>query len=726
MSMRHFHPVLLALLVLAAPLFAAEIPLTRPETVPAALSQFGARAASDGDGYLVLWNDSRSSFGDFAVRATRVTRDGTVLDPTGIPLPMPAYNFEVIWTGTSYLALWSTYDDGALWALRIGRDGTIVDGPRVLQPNALLCSVTRNGSEIVVGTQKPLVASEPHALFLTPDAAVTADVKLADAPLGGSPSIAWNGSHYAAVWLAADNLPAAPGRHLFGVRFLSGGTLDAEPRLLAGDADILQPALASDGHGGFMVVTAAEANPFRLTRAISSDLGTVGPPHQLPGTYTNASILWLDSSYVVFGASGSWLIGARVGGDGVPLTMEPFVIEKQTLGDFAGTPATNGSDLFFAWNGLAPGTEDFTDQNVYATRVSTATLGVESRSLLSISAPRQIRPMLASGSTNLLAVWFEGVTVYARRLARDGTPLDEAPIALPDFGYTTDVVFNGTDYIVIGMDAYGNELLTLRVHGDGPLRADGGMHAQHARPMAAASSGTTTLLLWNDDDGITGASRLREDGSFLDTTPLIVSEYGTEGVDLASNEAGEFLAVWSEVEYSEFGHGGYDRADVRATRITSELVKLGNFDVAASSAVELSPAVTWNGREWLVVWTRASSALHGRLVTADGKTPEGEAFIAEGIAIPSVAWDGSRYHLAWTGTGTHLHTAQLARLGGPLTNTRDLGEMATDSRFIYLVPLAPNTMAAIYARRADEQTYGGVHRAFVNVMKVEGRRRAVR
>jgi hypothetical protein len=726
MSMPHFRLLFATLLLLAVPLFAVEIPLTEPRTVPAALSQFGARVASDGDGYLVLWNDSRSSIGNQWLRATRVTRGGAVLDPTGIPLPVTAYDFSVIWTGTSYLVLWSSYDVGALWALRIDREGTIVDWPRVLKQDALLSSVTRNGSEIVVGTLKSFGASEPHALFLTPDAEVTADVKLAGAPLGGAPTIAWNGSHYAAVWLAADNLPAAPGHRLNGVRFLSSGTLDAEPRLLATDADILQPSLASDGHGGFVVVTAADANPFRLTRSISSDLGTVGAPHQIPGTFTSASILWLESSYVVFGASGSWLIGARVDGDGVPLTTERFVIEQQTLGDFGGVPATNGSDLFFAWTGLAPGTADLTDQNVYGTRVSAATLGVQSRSLLSVSAPRQIRPMLAGGTSNLLAVWLEGGTVYAKRLARDGTPLDEAPIPLPGFGYTTDVVFNGTDYIVIGMDRFGNELLTLRVHGDGPLRTDGGMHAQHARPMAAASDGTATLLLWNDDDGIVGASRLREDGSFLDTTPLMLSAYGTESADVAADGAGNFLAVWTEAEYDEIGHGGYVRADVRGARITTELVKLDDFDVAASSAAEVNPAVTWNGHEWLVVWIAGYSDVHGRVVAADGTTPERETLITTGVINPTVAWDGSRYHLGWTGTDLHLHIAQLPRLGGPLVNVRDLGEMANDSRNVYLLPLAQNTMAAIYARRADEQTYGGVHRAFVNVIKVEGRRRAVR
>jgi hypothetical protein len=731
MSMPHFRPLFAALLLVAVPLCAAEIPLTEPRTIPAALSQSGALVASDGDGYLALWNDSRTSAGQYVVRATRVTRDGTVLDRTGIPLPIgSSAGLSVTWTGTSYLVLWGSYEPAVIRALRIDRDGNIIDGPRVIARDFLYSSLAHNGSEIVIGAM-PYPSNgpvEPHALFLTPDAVVTGDVKLSAAPTGGSPVIAWNGSHYAAVWIN-NNFGGAPGYRLNGIRFLSSGTLDPEPQLIAEDTDILEPALASDGQGGFVLVTAMDGNALRVTRSISSDLRSVGPPQQIPGAYTNTSILWVGSHYLVVGSSGSWLIGARVDRQGRSLDSEQIVIEKQKLGDYWGVPATNGDDLFFAWSGYDTDSLENFDQNVYATRVSASTFDVRSRSLLSFSAPRQVRPMLASGSTNLLAVWTEAVTVYAKRLARDGTPLDEAPIALPEFSSVTDVVFNGTDYIVIGGNRFGSALLTLRIHGDGALRADGGMRIADAWPVAAASDGTTTLLLWSNYElAGTGASRLREDGTFLDPTPLLAIHHDTQSIDLASNGAGEFLAVWSEVEYTQIGHGGYERADVRAARITSELVMrdAGGFDVALSPYYELNPAVTWNGREWLVLWDDGQGKLSGRTVTADGKTPEAEAFIATGIMNASVAWDGSRYHVGWAGLDLHLHTAQLPRLGGPLVNPRDLGDVPADSRYVYLVPLARDTMAAVYARRAEEQTYGGVSRAFVNVLKVEGRRRAVR
>lgn len=732
MSMRHFRPVLLSLLTLAVPLFAAEIPLTRPETVPAALSQSNALVATDGDGYMALWYDSRSFQGQFVVRATRVTHDGTVLDRTGIPLPIGlSAGLSVTWTGSSYLVLWGKYEPAGLWALRIDRDGVVIDGPRMIAKDFLYSSVAHNGSEVVVGavpypTNGPV---EPHALFLNHDAAVTADVKLADASVGGAPVLAWNGSHFAAVWISGTSATGEPGYRLNGIRFLATGPLDAEPQLIASDPDILQPALASDGEGGFVLLTAVDGNSLRVTRSISSDLRNVGPPQQIPGTYTNASILWLASHYLVAGASGSWLIGARVDRQGRSLDSERIVIEQQKLGDYWGVPAANGDDLVFAWSGFDTEFADEYDQNVYATRVSASTLGVRSRSLLSFSAPRQVRPMMASGSTNMLAVWTDVVTVYAKRLDRDGIPLDEAPIVLPGFSSVTDVVFNGTDYIVVGANRFGASLLTLRVHADGPLRADGGMTVKDAWAAAAASDGSTTMLLWSSYElASTGASRLREDGTFLDTTPLLVTNQETEGFDLASNGAGEFLAVWAEVEYTEIGHGGYDRADIRAARISGELSirEASGFDIAASPGYELSPVVTWNGQEWLVVWTDGQSKLSGRTVTVTGQTPGSEAPIATGVLNASVAWDGSRYHVGWTGTDAHIHTAQLPRLGGPLINTRDLGTMAVDSRFVYLVPLARDTMAMIYARQGEEEIYGGVPRAFVNVTKVEGRRRAVR
>src|SRR5918997_703 len=113
------------ILALVVPLLAAVggVPLSDPTPGPAPRHQQLARVASDGENYLALWMDYRTMLG--GTFATRVSRDGAVLDPLGIRISDEAlFMPQVIWGGTSYVVAWSTSDQ--LWVVRISRDGAIV------------------------------------------------------------------------------------------------------------------------------------------------------------------------------------------------------------------------------------------------------------------------------------------------------------------------------------------------------------------------------------------------------------------------------------------------------------------------------------------------------------------------------------------------------------------------------------------------------------------------
>jgi hypothetical protein len=91
----------------------------------------GSSVASDGHDYLVTW---RGSNPPNAVLATRVTAEGTLLDPAGIVVEADPRTDDtaVAWNGQRYLAIWSRSEEDSSWrrdlfGARIGIDGTVQD-----------------------------------------------------------------------------------------------------------------------------------------------------------------------------------------------------------------------------------------------------------------------------------------------------------------------------------------------------------------------------------------------------------------------------------------------------------------------------------------------------------------------------------------------------------------------------------------------------------------------
>jgi len=108
-----------------------EFPASDPVYVDAATSQSRPKMAFDGTNYLVVWQEDRDyQYGD--VYAARVTPDGTVLDPFGIPIAAAGAwqgNPAVAFDGTNYLVTWSErgYPDGDVYAARVSPAGTVLD-----------------------------------------------------------------------------------------------------------------------------------------------------------------------------------------------------------------------------------------------------------------------------------------------------------------------------------------------------------------------------------------------------------------------------------------------------------------------------------------------------------------------------------------------------------------------------------------------------------------------
>jgi len=90
--------------------------------------QYYPAAASDEQGYLVVWHDSRH--GSYAVYGVRVDSSGTVMDPGGFSISKGSRYLPAVAFGkTDYLVTWDDYRSGNsdIYGARVSTGGTVLD-----------------------------------------------------------------------------------------------------------------------------------------------------------------------------------------------------------------------------------------------------------------------------------------------------------------------------------------------------------------------------------------------------------------------------------------------------------------------------------------------------------------------------------------------------------------------------------------------------------------------
>ncbi len=127
------------------------------DTIGTIKSQFGIRTgsglqedpavASDGQGFLVVWEDFGSHWPNADVLAARVTSTGVVLDPGGIEVSaaadaelMPSVTFD----GSNYVVAWKREVDvgGQVYVGRVSPEGAVLDPAGILIADVSAYSLT--------------------------------------------------------------------------------------------------------------------------------------------------------------------------------------------------------------------------------------------------------------------------------------------------------------------------------------------------------------------------------------------------------------------------------------------------------------------------------------------------------------------------------------------------------------------------------------------------------
>jgi hypothetical protein len=186
---------------------------------------------------------------------------------------------------------------------------------------------------------------------------------------------------------------------------------------------------------------------------------------------------------------------------------------------------------------------------------------------------------------------------------------------------------------------------------------------------AVGFDGTNYLVVWRDrywrSIGIYG-TRVSPQGVVLDPDGITIRAGG--GMSPAvSFGAKSFLVVWEDCFRGDCGDAGVVGARVSTTGV---VLDPDGFPIATGSPAQASPALAFDGTNWLVAWERASYPSGDIFASRVSQT--GVVLDPGGIPIttapadqgrPEVAFDGTNYLVVWSSWETPLSGARVSPAG---------------------------------------------------------------
>jgi hypothetical protein len=278
--------------------------------------------------------------------------------------------------------------------------------------------------------------------------------------------------------------------------------------------------------------------------------------------------------------------------------------------------------------------------------------------------------------TSYLVVWTQlGVggsdDLYGARMTAAGEPIgDPFPIVTAAGPQETPAIaFDGQDWLVVFQDRRAGAYLSIygvRVRADGTVLDAGGFAivtqidptsstlVRQARP-AVAFDGTNYLVVWADRRSARSwdiyGSLVTREGTVLNAGGFPVSAGATNEVSPAvAFDGTNYLVAWQDSR----GSGG---DDVYAARVTpaATLLDAGGFAVSAAGSTQGAPAVSFDGQEYVVAWedfrTGTSPSVYAARVTKAGAVKSGSEVAlktaAAGQRAPATAFDGAYTLVVW-------------------------------------------------------------------------------
>jgi hypothetical protein len=358
-------------------------------------------AACSGPDFLFAWTDNRNAVTAGDIYAARALSDGTVSDPSGIPVSTSANRQRTpsaAFDGTNFLVVWS--DDrgdalGDIYGVRVNGTGTVLD------PSGIAISTAQD--------------------------------------MQRNPTAAFDGTNYFVVWEDRRN---GVDTDLYGARINASGTLlDASGLTVASaPGDQTEPFVIFDGTNYFLVWSQTSAGVMSIYGARFAPAGTILPPGPIllstsssyqgkPKAAHGSSrylVVWEktdDLSGNLFAAAS--LIDAT---NGNVLTPAPGYFTLSGLNCCAFDPcvAFDGTNFFTSWSDSRN-----VDSDIYGNRVSTAGAPLDSTGIPLVQLPssNQQYSAIAFDGTDYFLSWWDDRTrsqgdIYGSRMNISGTLVD--------------------------------------------------------------------------------------------------------------------------------------------------------------------------------------------------------------------------------------------------------------------------------------------------------------
>jgi BACON domain-containing protein/all-beta uncharacterized protein len=681
---------------------AAQISLPGDATSAAAAgNQSTAQIASSGNGYMVVWADTRTTLitpflglsGPYTgpglgtmtdLYAARLDATGALLDTVPIVITEAMYNQTnplVGWNGQNYLVVWMTqrasdrsYFD--VLAARVTPDGVVLDNPPLLLKAGATSNDDYNPWSISSdGTNWAVVyrsLDTSTGIFTVDGLRVGPDGTILDP--GGkrlredywnsgatNAGLAFASDEYLLVWLEWD---LGAGDWLVKGQRLSIA-LDLVGPVFAVDTLSVTSAqtasVASDGTN--FLVTWFENRYFGLAQLYGTRvnhnggvLDTGGIQIVGSGGYTqfDPDVTWDGGNYLVsynLEKSGfnEDIYVTRVSANGSVLDSSGILVRagaaNQNQPAMAPAPAGGAHVVWTDLQAGGPSPQDIGKAFVGANG-SVGTFSTVSR-----GAPSQHSPRMAAGAGEFLAVFTSEISgesrILAQRTDASGTALDAEPIKLAAGTPTAmnpAVAFNGSLFLAVWEDS-GN-VYGRRVRPDGTVLDSAPLVIMAGNRPDVAALGDTFLVVADN-------APVDPNYRFVFATRVASSGAVSAPAQLSNNFAlsarvamlgTRWLVVW-EI------HPTHDNATsvIQGAFVNPDGTPWGAF-VVSSGTYDETPALASSDSEALIAW--ADSDIFGRRILSDGTLLD----TASGIIIsnasgdqfgPAVAWDGSEFVLDW-------------------------------------------------------------------------------
>lgn len=616
--------------------------------------------AFDGTNYLVVWQDDRNDRYSWDAYGARVSPDGLVLDPDGIPICRAAdiqLYPSIAFGGTNYLVVWEDRRSGSTWDIYGAR---VSVGGSTLDPDGLAISAAANeqyraavasdGTDYFVvwadgrsGTSLDIYGSRVSAGGVVADSEgiCVSTASGSQAP----PALAYDGTNYLAVWYDTRNGDPDPMCQVYGARVGMDGVL-------------LDP-------NGIAISTAASS-----------------------GSYCPPAVAFGGISYLVaWGDEGSGSTrGTLVDVEGSVPDPGGLAISIAANGQYHAALSFDGTNYLVVWEELRDGS--YVD--IFGTRVSADGTVLDPQGIAISTAPGgQSSAAVAFDGTNHLVVWADSRNgfysdIYAARVSVEGGVLDSAGICISrttEDQVSPDVVFDGTDYLVVWADYrigwYSYDVYGARVTIEGGVLDPGGILissgvAEEGSP-SVATDGTNSLVVWEDYRNnvyydIYGA-RVSVEGAVLDPAGIPISRAtGSQNCpDVAFGGEG-YLVVWQD-------RRGGTNLDIYGARVGTGGSVLDTLGIAISAAAidQWLPAVAFDGTNYLAVWQDDRMGLSHDIYAAR-VTPGAEVVDPEGLVI-STAPHNQHYPAVSAGTKCTALIAYMCFTPAPYGSNRIWGNI---------------------------------------------------